>query len=160
MGYETAFDLVPRRAHGYVIRNNAVGRADHIDMSVPAGAGGLYGTAADLYRWSEALHGGQAIGALAFARMSGRAGGPFGFMTQDGRPVTYGYGFESEPTRRGLSTFHFGSIDGFKSYLRRYGDDGLTVIVLANQQSVDAGAIGDSVAAIVARTPVEWLFAR
>ena len=32
--------------------------------------------------------------------------------------------------------------------------------VAANQQSVDAGAIGDSVAAIVAGTPVEQLFAR
>lgn len=160
MGYETAFDLVPRRAHGYIVRNNVVGRADHIDMTVPAGAGGLYGTVGDLYRWSEALHDGRAIGAPAFARMSGRVGGPFGAMTEDGRPVTYAYGLETEPTRRGLNTFHFGSIDGFKAYLRRYGDDGLTVIVLANQQSVNAGALGDRLAALAAGVSVQDLFAR
>lgn len=159
-GYETAFDLVPRRARGYVVRNNVVGRADHIDMTVPAGAGGLYGSVGDLYRWSEALHAGRAIDADAFARMSGRVGGPFGVMTEDGRSVTYAYGLESEPTRRGLSTFHFGSIDGFKTYLRRYGDDGLTVIVLANIQSANAGALGDRIAAIVAGATVDEMFAR
>jgi CubicO group peptidase (beta-lactamase class C family) len=160
MGYEAAFDLVPRRARGYVARNNVIGRADHIDMTVPAGAGGLYGSVGDLYRWSEALHAGRAIDGAAFARMSGRVGGPFGVMTEDGRSVTYAYGLESEPTRRGLNTFHYGSIDGFKTYLRRYGDDGLTVVVLANIQSVNAGALGDRAAAIVAGATVEELFAR
>lgn len=160
MGYETAFDVVDRRAQGYVARNGVVGRADHIDMTVPSGAGGLYGTVADLYRWSEALHGGRAIPPEAFARMSGRTGGPYGAVTEDGRPVTYAYGLEAEPSRRGLQTFHFGSINGFKSYLRRYGDDGLTVVVLANIQGVNAGALGDRAAAIVAGETVEALLGR
>lgn len=160
MGYETAFDLVPRRARGYIVRNGVVGRADHIDMSLPAGAGSLYGTVDDLYRWSEALHRGRAIDASRFTRMSAQSGGPFGELVDNGRRVTYGYGLEIEPSRRGLQTFHYGSIDGFRSYMRRYGDDGLTVVILANLQSVDVGSLGDRAAALAAGVTVETLLAR
>lgn len=159
-GYETAFDLVPRRAQGYVVRNKVVGRADYIDMTVPSGAGSLYATTADLYRWSEALHAGRVVSRASFARMAAAAPGAWGEMEDDGVKHSYGYGLASIPSRRGRHTFHTGSIDGFKSYLRRYGDDGLTVVILANQAGVQTSELAEQAAALAGGTTVAELMAR
>lgn len=153
-GYETSFDLVPRRAQGYMMRGAVTGRADYIDMTVPSGAGSLYSTTTDLYRWNEALHAGKVVSRQTFARMSAAVPGAWGKMEDDGVSFAYGYGLMSSPSKRGLQTFHGGSIDGFKSYLRRYGDDGLTVVLLANQAGVQTVELAEQAAALAVGKPV------
>lgn len=159
-GYETSFDLVPRRAQGYAVRGKTIGRADYIDMSVPSGAGALYSTTADLYRWSEQLHAGKVVSPANLGRMTGQGPGPWGKMSDDGASFAYGYGLMAAPSKRGLQTFHTGSIDGFKTYMRRYGDDGLTVVLLANQAGVQTSELAEQAAALAAGVSVEVLRTR
>jgi hypothetical protein len=66
----------------------------------------------------------------------------------DGTTTNYGFGWNigSNPVRKQI--YHSGNKPGFSSIIRRYLDDGITVILLANSdQGVDTGGITYRVAA-------------
>jgi D-alanyl-D-alanine carboxypeptidase len=64
-GYDHTWKIVERRADGYTCIGGKWRHARFIAMSLPYAAGGLYSTADDLYRWSQALMRGDVIGPAA-----------------------------------------------------------------------------------------------
>ena len=92
--------------------------------------------------------------------MTAQAGGPYLALVADGQAFPYGYGISGSVTKRGVQTLHLGHIDGFSSYMRRYGDDGLTVVVLSNLASTHVDEIANQVAALTIDTTVQELVAR
>jgi hypothetical protein len=50
---------------------------------------------------------------------------------------------------------HDGGIDGFSSHLARYPDDGVTIVVLGNNESVNASELGFALAAIMFGQPYD-----
>ncbi len=97
----------------------------HWDVSWNGGAGGLYSTVGDLYRWSEALFSGKVVSADSLKLMTTSVNLP-------PEKVNYGYGVAMVPLHGLPSISHGGSLDGWASYLARLPDQHCTVVVLAN----------------------------
>ena len=60
-GYDRNATILPRRASGYTPTAGGVINAEHWDMSIPQGAGGLYSTSHDLLKWEQGLFGGRVL---------------------------------------------------------------------------------------------------
>jgi hypothetical protein len=104
------------------------------DMSWAGGAGALYSTVEDLYKWNEAIFGNKVLSkeslTTAFSPVllnSGKV--PAG--------IEYGYGWGIGKFRGTEILSHGGGLHGFVSQLARFNKEGLTVAMLTNQTPVE-----------------------
>ncbi len=97
------------------------------DMSWAGGAGALYSTVGDLFRWNEALFGGRVLNAESFKAATTPVALPAGV---DG--MKYGYGLVMYEVKRLRAIGHGGGLNGWSSDLVRLPDQNCTVVVLAN----------------------------
>ncbi|MEP0871496.1 serine hydrolase [Trichocoleus desertorum AS-A10] len=148
-GYDTDWDILPHRASGYDLTDTGYGNAEFIDMSVPTGAGGLYSTVEDLYKWDQALDTEAVLGDRAKAQMFA-ATVP---VSEAGEKVYYGYGWIVAEQLGRKHITHGGGIDGFCTIISRYPDDQVTVIVLSNVSNAAVAEIGAGLAAIAFGEP-------
>lgn len=135
-------DARPVRAKGYATRNGETTPAEHTHPSQPFSAGALVSTVADLATWDIALTGRKLLKPASYEAMWTP------MRLNDGRPSTYGLGWQVEPFRTRPRQGHGGGISGFSTFLARYPEDRVTVVVLTNQGGGAAGAIANNVAAI------------
>lgn len=143
---------LPEQARGYS-EGNAKGSwkpARDWHMSQAAGAGEIYSTVGDLFRWNEALFAGRVLSPESLKKahtpLKDRADAP-----KDGKGETYAYGWVVGE-RRGLrSIWHNGGLDGFTSELRRFPDQNLTVVVLSNSAHAIGGFQVSGLADLAAR---------
>lgn len=119
-GLDSNLTILPRRATGYGYRNGQYLNAPYSDMSVPHGAGAMYSTTHDLWRWAEGVYVDKLLTPASRARMLAPA--------MDG----YALGVRVYEQRGRKVIEHGGAIAGFSSALRYYPDDGVTVVVLSN----------------------------
>ena len=97
------------------------------------GAGGIYSTAPDLLKWSNALHSGRIV-SRRLLRMATQTG-----HLRDGTPTSYGFGLSLKPGVTGSRRIsHGGHWRGFKSDLAFYPDSRITVIQLTNNGEDDS----------------------
>jgi len=123
-------DIFLREAAGYSYINGKFQKAINWDMSRAGGAGALYSTVDDLYRWNEALFNGKVLGEKSLAAAFTPVRLNDGSLPQN--TGGYGYGWAVN-TFRGLQEIgHGGGLDGFLSMLLRYPEHNMTVVVLAN----------------------------
>jgi CubicO group peptidase (beta-lactamase class C family) len=140
-GYDHSTPILPNRASGYRFAANRVDleNADYTDMSWPFSAGALYSTVRDLEKWNEALYTDKILPQAALAKM-------WTPVKQD-----YGYGWSMPPPSPSFNhrlIGHGGSINGFSTYIARYPDDELAVIVLSNNVMMQTEATARAVATI------------
>ncbi|WP_176059755.1 serine hydrolase [Paraburkholderia sp. BCC1876] len=133
-GYDETRAILPRRAAGYERHGGKWINALYSAMSVPYAAGGLYSTADDLLRWTEALSNGNVISAASLDEM----------LRDHGHGYGYGWFIVNRSDRR--LHHHGGGINGFVCALDRYLDDELTVVVLSNLQHAIIPAIAERLA--------------
>lgn len=129
-GYDRADVVLPKRAAGYGLTRDGIVNADVVDMSVPAGAGGLYSTTRDLLKWEQGLFGGRLLNARSLA-----------LMTEPVRQ-SYALGLAVSEVEGRRTIWHNGAIDGFRSYMAYDPGDRTTVIVLANVEGDSATKVG------------------
>ena len=118
-------------ATGYSYTGGKPEKAVNWDMSRAGGAGNLYSTTQDLYRWNEAIFNNKLLNQntlkSAFTPVKindGSQGDAFGSQ--------YGYGWMLTE-KRGLKEIgHGGGLPGWMSYLTRYPQQNLTITILAN----------------------------
>jgi CubicO group peptidase (beta-lactamase class C family) len=122
----------PGLATGYSMARGKATLALPWDMSWTGGAGGLYSTVGDLFRWNEALFGGKVVNAESFKLMLAPVNLP-------PESVNYGYGVAMVRLHQLASVSHGGSQDGWASYLARLPEQQCTVVVLANADPSVAG---------------------
>ena len=118
-----------KEAKGYTKENDKYQRALNWDMSWAGGAGALYSTVEDLYKWNEAVFGGKVLSdsslKAAFTPVLLNGGKETGSS-----PYGYGWGIVKY---RGLQVIqHSGGLHGFLSQLARYPDEHLSVVLLTN----------------------------
>ena len=135
-GCDSNTALIPRRASGYTPGAAGLRNADFVHMSIPIGGGVLYSTTGDLLRWERALFGGKLLKPQSLAVMTTPVLGDYGM----------GVFVRDHKGHREIS--HPGAIEGFNSHMIHYPDDGLTVIVLANQNGPTAEALANKLAAM------------
>jgi hypothetical protein len=120
---------LPHEALGYSLGTNGFQRALNWDMSWAAGAGALYSTVEDLYRWNEGIFNGRVLDAAslkaAFTPVKT-------FENQFDSDSGYGFGWGIGRHRGLPEIVHGGNLPGFSSFLLRVPDEKFTVTVLAN----------------------------
>jgi CubicO group peptidase (beta-lactamase class C family) len=144
LGMKTArlnhqFEIIPNRATGYAIRSNVVLRSEFVSPSQPYAAGALMGTVLDLAKWDAALYTDKPFSASTREQMWTPV------KLNDGKTHPYGFGWMLGELRGHPFVAHGGGIHGFSTYIARFVEDKLTVIVLMNAGD-DAGSVAHGIA--------------
>jgi CubicO group peptidase (beta-lactamase class C family) len=125
-GVHTSSAKLENEALGYSYQNDSVSKALNWDMSWAGGAGSLYSTVEDLFKWNEALFSGKILKdeslQAAFTPVA----------TKDSNNNAYGYGWVVTETRGLKNINHGGGLQGFNSDLARFPEQNFTAVVLLN----------------------------
>jgi hypothetical protein len=106
-------------------------------VTAAGGAGSMAGTSGDLARWGRALYSGRVLGPQGTATLLGA----FTRTTSYLPGVAYGYGVQALSIDGHPSLGHSGRLLGFRSAVRHFPLDGLTIAVLTNQSRADPGVV-------------------
>lgn len=135
--------VVPGRVTAYA--PTETGFIANMPLTNVYGNGGMLTTVGDLLRWNafldqpSVLSGGPAL--VAALEAPGRL--------NDGKAVDYGLGLELEPHHGRRLVAHSGSTGGYKTWLARYPDQGVSVAVLCNNGGINPIAMGEQIAGLV-----------
>jgi CubicO group peptidase (beta-lactamase class C family) len=146
LAYEKGKNDVPNRALGYSKKDGAWVEADQSSTSAVLGDGGIYSNVEDLAKWDRAL---RAHTLLSNAEMQSALTPvevPGGAKTDDGEPTEYGFGWFLDPYKGRQRTWHSGTTTGFRTYIERFADEGLTIIILCNRDDLKPGKLAEQVA--------------
>ena len=136
-------DIVPNRAAGYRLVEDQLKNQEWVAPSLNTVAeGSLYFTILDLAKWDAALYGEDLLGKASKEQMWSPV------RLNDGSTASHGFGWflQDEPGRRAMESD--GAWQGFRSYIGRFPDAALTVIVLANSTAVQPMVVGHKIAAL------------
>ena len=147
VAYEKGKNEVRRRAYGHTKEKDGWRETDQSPTSATLGDGGIYTSLDDLLEWDAAL---RAHTLLSEAEMQPAlipvqpTAGPA--TNEDGKAVSYGFGWFLDPYRGHKRMYHDGDTIGFRTTIQRFTDDKLTIIVLANRTDIDPSAMALKVA--------------
>ncbi|HEY9695982.1 MAG TPA: serine hydrolase [Trichocoleus sp.] len=144
-GYDQLAPILPHRASGYAPAKEGYQHAAFIDMSIPSGAGGLYSTVEDLYRWDQALYTDAVLSESSRQLMFA----PAVEMGEESGNAHYGYGWVIDHAYEHDRVGHGGRIDGFTTSIARYPNEQVAIIVLSNLESAPVDRISNDLAAIL-----------
>jgi len=143
-------DIIPNRAAGYVLQNGQVKNQEWVSPSANSTAdGSLYFTILDLVKWDTALYTEKVLKESSKQEMWTVAALNDGKLNR----AHYGFGWFIESRNGHRVVEHDGRWQGFSTQISRYLDDGLTVVILANQGNCDPHLIADKVAAVYFANP-------
>ncbi|TMQ06865.1 MAG: beta-lactamase family protein, partial [Deltaproteobacteria bacterium] len=118
-------------------------------VTAAGGAGSIAGTSSDLARWARALYAGKVLGPAGTAMLLSNF-----TKTRNYLPgVVYGYGVQAFTIDGHPSLGHSGRLLGFRSAVRHFPIDGVTIAVLTNQSRADPGLIVRALLAVAAPRP-------
>ena len=117
----------PGAALGYAVNDGKATPALDWDMSWAGGAGAIYSTVGDLFRWTEALHGGRVVNAESLKAMTTPNPLPAGV---DG--LNYGFGLVVSEVQRLPTIWHNGGLHGWSSNLMWLPQQHMTFVALGN----------------------------
>ena len=138
LAYEKGKNEVPNRAYGHTPQDHGFRETDQSSTSATLGDGGVYTSLTDMARWDDALQHYTLLSekemqpALTAVHPSG------GHAEENGRPVSYGFGWFVDPYQGHARVWHYGETVGFRTSIQRFPDDQLTVIVLCNRADLSA----------------------
>ena len=132
-GIERLIHVPANRAIGYR-KVNGILRRVHNSVAYAFGAGDIYSTASDLFKWKKTLTRLELINGRSLSMMFDGGGKDWGY---------YGYGFRIQPYQSleegkgsGDLIRHGGTMNGFISNFHYYRNDDLTVIILSNYRDI------------------------
>lgn len=132
--------VVPGRATAYA--PTETGFIANMPFTNVYGNGGMLTTVGDLLRWNafldqpSVLAGGPAIATAL--QTPGRL--------NDGKTLEYGLGLELETDHGRRLVAHSGSTGGYKTWLARYPDQGVSIALLCNNGGINSVAMGERIA--------------
>jgi CubicO group peptidase (beta-lactamase class C family) len=151
-GYDNHEAVLTNRASGYDFTGDDYVNAAFVDMTFAVGAGGLYSTVEDLYKWNRALDTQVVLSAPSLAAMFA----PSTVVDESADPPSYyGYGWETTGHLGRKLIWHIGRLAGFVTMTARYPDEELLVLVLSNVGGASSDVIARDLAAIVFGEPYE-----
>lgn len=126
-------NVVPHRAYGHTKEASGFVETDQSPTSATLGDGGVYSNLEDLAKWDAAL---AAHTLLSEKEMQPALTANEGALNE-GKPVSYGFGWFLDPYKGHKRMWHTGSTIGFRSVIERFPNDKLTVIILCNRTDLD-----------------------
>lgn len=133
-------EVIKGRATGYAWEGGKLLNGEHVSPTQPFSAGALISTVVDMAKWDAALYTEKLLKRASLAQMWTPE------KLNDGKPLTYGYGWGVDVYRTRKRISHGGGINGFSTFIARFADDKLTVVVLTNSESGDAGTLANGIA--------------
>jgi CubicO group peptidase (beta-lactamase class C family) len=152
IAYEKGKNEVRNRAYGHTLVNGRWKETDQSSTSATLGDGGVYTSLEDLVRWDAAL---RAHSLLSEGEMQPAftpvqpSDGP---AREDGRDVSYGFGWFLDPYKGHRRMWHYGETVGFRTSIQRLPADGLTVVVLCNREDLKAPDLALKIADLYLKT--------
>jgi CubicO group peptidase (beta-lactamase class C family) len=123
-------DIVPNRAAGYRVLNGEIKNHEWVSPSTNTTAdGSLYLSILDLAKWDAALYRDEPLKQSTLARIWEPV------KLNNGVVKNYGFGWFTGSFHNHRVVFHGGTWQGFKSFIMRFLDDRLTIILLANSSN-------------------------
>jgi CubicO group peptidase (beta-lactamase class C family) len=138
-------DIIPNRAAGYRLVKGELKNQEWVAPSLNTTAdGSLYFSILDLAKWDAALYTEKLVKQSTLEQMWTPA------LLKNGQPNSgsYGFGWEIGKVNGHRIVEHGGSWQGFNTYIARYVDDKLTVVVLTNLDGCKPGEIAHGVAGL------------
>ncbi|MDJ0706800.1 MAG: serine hydrolase [Leptolyngbyaceae cyanobacterium MO_188.B28] len=156
-GYEDPIAVINGMASGYRLTDDGYQRAQHYDMSVALGSGGLYSTVEDLARWNQFLFGsgGRDETILSNEAIAAMISPHVEVDPIDDHDIFYGYGLYISNDAEDPFITHRGALYGFRSFLRFHPNQNLTIAVLCNLETADLPRIAYDLTAIVLGEPYD-----
>ena len=141
--------IIPNRATGYDYSFGGYTSSDFRDQSNTMGAGDIYSTVEDLFKFHMALANNTLLNKELTAEM----------FTPGMAPAQYGYGwfnkqFKYANTDSVASNFHLGMTDGFISFIRRIPSTKNLVVILCNSSPTDFFGITNNLYKVLYNEPV------
>jgi CubicO group peptidase (beta-lactamase class C family) len=119
--YDKSGPTVKNRAVGF----NSMDVKDDYEIFT-TGAGGMYSCIDDLFKWDQALY----TEKLVSKETLNEAFSPV--ILNNGETSNYGFGWGLNRSDGKLVVGHSGGMNGFRTFLRRYVDDGTAYVLLTN----------------------------
>jgi CubicO group peptidase (beta-lactamase class C family) len=141
-GYNFLSPDLQNPAEGYHLTPGGARPAILTDSSWPTGAGALYSTVGDLYRWDRALYEDEILSTASRQAF-------FTPWMDTGQGTDYGYGWDIGTTAGKSSIAHGGGIFGFASFMARFPEDDAVIIVLSNGIQMPPRLIAEGLAQIL-----------
>lgn len=133
-------------AKGYEVKEGKSTPALDWDMSWAGGAGALYSTLDDLFRWNEALYDGRVLQSSSLKTMLTPVS-----LGEKVDGMVYGCGVLLSSAHRLPCVSHSGGLNGWSSVLMRLPEQKATIVVLVNalpaKKGLEPGAIADGITA-------------
>ena len=134
--------IIPHRATGYRWTEQGWQHPAYIGLNHHFANGGLISTVEDLAKWDAALYTERILPQTALRQMWTPA------TLRDGTATEYGLGWGVTTHEGHRLLGHSGALPGFTTYIGRFVDDGLTVIILTNGADASPAAIAKEVAKV------------
>jgi CubicO group peptidase (beta-lactamase class C family) len=143
-------DIIPNRAAGYRLENGKLKNQEWVSPTFNSTADcSLYLTVLDMAKWDAALYGEKILKRSSLDQMWTAV------KLNDGKTYPYGFGWQLHEAQGSRVIYHGGGWQGFTSFIGRYVDDKLTIVVFANLSQASPGNIADEVAAIYGTHPIK-----
>ena len=134
-------DIIPNRAAGYEWRNGKIKNQTWVSPSLNTTAdGSIYLTVRDMAQWDAALLGDKLL------KSSSKEAMWTPVKLSDGKTHPYGFGWALAPENGHKCISHGGAWQGFTTYIARYVDDHITIIVLTNRSGINPGRLNKLIA--------------
>jgi CubicO group peptidase (beta-lactamase class C family) len=133
-------DTIPNRAQGYSWEEDAMRNAEFVRPTQVLAAGGLVSTINDMIQWDAALTSEKLLTKPVLEEMWAPT------KLNNGEMANGGFGWGVGNINGHRQTMHGGGIPGFQTYITRFVDDHLTVIVLTNTNNGEPQLIAYSIA--------------
>jgi len=124
-------EKVSGRAYGYLNENGTWVLRDQSAASALLGDGGIYSSVEDLAKWDRALYGTRLVSAKTWQEAVTPG------MLNGGKPTEYGFGRELGAYNGHRTWSHGGGPIGFTTYIARFPDDRVTVILLMHRTDLN-----------------------
>ncbi len=132
--FKSSTDVVPHRADGYLFKEGAYRHGEALRPALIAPNGGVMINVLDFAAWDIAVTSGRLLSAASMAEMTTPV------RLSNGRTVGHGLGWFMDQFNGHRFGAHWGTtVTGHSAVIRRYDNDRVTVIMLAN---LDDGGFG------------------
>jgi CubicO group peptidase (beta-lactamase class C family) len=134
--------VIPNRARGYGLSEGRLINRDPASASSAFAQGALISSVFDMVKWDVALNSEVLLRKSSLEEMWTPV------RLNDGTTSNYGFGWYLRPVSKHKAAGHGGDMPGFTSFIWRFMDDHLTVIVLSNCETAQTARIALGVAGL------------
>ena len=162
--YQKGKNEVSNRAFGHSKENSTLKETDQSSTSATLGDGGIYSNLEDLAKWDDALRNHTLLSekemrpALTPVKLNDGSEPHWPKAPNDdnlhpGKPVSYGFGWFLDPYEGHQRMWHTGSTMGFRTVIKRFPSENLTIIILANRTDLDPEKLSLQIADLFLASP-------